>query len=57
MARYKSYSYEQAMFIPVQFQKQILPGSFEYALSYIVDNELELNIYGSFLNKVESSWI
>lgn len=45
MARYKSYSYEQAMFIPVHFQKQIIPGSFEYALSYIVDNELELSIF------------
>ncbi|MCG2712877.1 MAG: transposase [Candidatus Omnitrophica bacterium] len=45
MARYKSYSYEQAMFIPVHFQKQILPGSFEYALSYIVDNELNLSVF------------
>lgn len=45
MARYKHYSYEQAMFIPVHFQKQILPGSFEYALSYIVDNELELSVF------------
>lgn len=45
MARYKSYSYEQAMFIPVHFQKQILPGSFEYALNYIVDNELNLSVF------------
>jgi transposase len=45
MARYKSYSYEQAMFIPVHFQKQILPGSFEYALNYIVDNELDLSVF------------
>ncbi len=45
MARYKSYSYEQAMFIPVHFQKQILSGSFEYALNYIVDDELDLSVF------------
>jgi len=51
MARYKSYSYEQGMFIPVHFPKQILPGSFEYALNYIVDNELDLSIFeGKYKN-------
>jgi len=47
MARYKNYSYEQAMFIPINFNKQIIPGSFEYALSYIVDNELDLSVFES----------
>jgi hypothetical protein len=34
MARYKDYSYEQAKLIPISFQQQILPGSFEYTLNY-----------------------
>ena len=29
MARYKDYSYEQGKFIPISFDKQILPGTFE----------------------------
>ncbi len=47
MARYKSYSYEQSMLIPINFNKQIIPGTFEYALNYIVDNELQLNVFES----------
>jgi transposase len=45
MARYKNYSYEQSVFIPVNFDKQIIPGSFEHALNYIVDNELDLSVF------------
>ncbi len=45
MARYKPYSYEQGKFIPVFFNKQILPGTFEYTLSYLIDNELDLAIF------------
>ena len=41
MARYKPADYSQGQFIPIQFEKQILPGSFEYALSYVVDNKLD----------------
>ena len=33
MARYKDYSYFQ--FIPIFFEKQILPGTFEYSLNQI----------------------
>ena len=45
MAKYKEYSYDQGQLIPVRFEEQILPGTFEYALSYIVDNELDLSVF------------
>jgi len=45
MARYKKYSYSQGKFIPIQFSKQILPGTFEYTLNYLIDNELDLSIF------------
>ena len=32
MAKYKPYSYKQGQFIPVYFDKQIQPGTFEYTL-------------------------
>ncbi len=45
MARYKDYCYEQGKFIPVSFDKQILPGTFEYTLSYLVDHEIDLSAF------------
>ena len=45
MARYKPYSYAQGKLIPVYFEKQILPGTFEYSLNHIIDNELDLSIF------------
>ena len=45
MARYKAYSYDQGKLIPIYFSDQILPGTFEYALNHIVDNELDLSIF------------
>ncbi len=45
MARYKDYNYDQMKMIPVSYEQQILPGSFEYSLSYLIDNELELSAF------------
>ena len=45
MARYKPYSYEQTTMIPICFDRQIRPGTFEYALNFIVDNELDLTVF------------
>jgi transposase len=45
MARYKEYSYEQGKFIPIAFDKQILPGTFEYTLSYLIDHEIDLSMF------------
>jgi hypothetical protein len=32
MTRYKEFGYSQGKFIPIHFDKQILPGTFEYSL-------------------------
>jgi len=45
VARYKEYDYSQGKFIPLQFDKQILPGTFEYTLHYLINNELDLSIF------------
>ena len=45
MARYKEVHYDQDKFIPVSFHKQILPGTFEYTLSYLIDHELDLGVF------------
>lgn len=49
MARYRQYDYSQGKFIPVHFDKQILPGTFEYTLHYLIDNEIDLSISKSAL--------
>ena len=54
MAKYKKYSYEQARFIPIHFDKQIIPGTFEYTLSYLIDNEIDLSIFDNRYNNDET---
>jgi transposase len=45
MARFKEYSYEQTKLIPIAFSHQILPGTFEYTLNYLIDNEFDLSVF------------
>jgi transposase len=45
MARYKDYDYSQGKFIPIHFDRQMLPGTFEYSLHYLIDNEIDLSIF------------
>jgi len=42
MARYKPIQ-RNGMFIPVVFEEQIQPGTFEFALHHLVDHELDLS--------------
>ncbi len=42
MAHYKIDETYQNKFISVNFEQQILPGTFEYALVHIIDNHLDL---------------
>ncbi|SDU59152.1 transposase [Desulfobacula phenolica] len=50
MAKYKDYSYDQGVFLPVFFDKQILPGTFEYSLNHLIDNEVDLTIFDNRYN-------
>src|SRR5436190_16843484 len=45
MARYKEYCYEQTKLIPLSFSRQILPGTFEYTLNYLIDKEFDLTVF------------
>ncbi len=45
MARYKHYDYSQGKFIPISFDKQILPGTFEHTLHYLIDSEIDLSVF------------
>src|SRR5205809_7754170 len=45
MARYKEYCYEQTKLIPLSFSRHILPGTFEYTLNYLIDNQFDLSVF------------
>lgn len=47
MARYKHYDYNQTKMIPLRFADQIQPGTFEYTLNHVVDNDLDLSVFES----------
>jgi len=47
MARYKHYNYQQTKMLPVNFEEQILPGTFEHCVNYLVDHELDLQLFNS----------
>lgn len=41
----KEYDYSQGKFIPINFDKQILPGAFEHTLHYLIDNKIDLSVF------------
>lgn len=50
MANYKPDLSCQSKFVPIDFAQQILPGTFESALSHIVDKHLDLTTFDDWYN-------
>jgi transposase len=47
MARFKHYDYGQTKLLPINYERQILPGTFEHTLSYLIDNKIDLSVFDS----------
>lgn len=45
MAKYIPYNYNQTSMVVVNFQDQLQPGTFEYAVHYLVDHKLDLSCF------------
>lgn len=45
MGRYKHYDYAQMKMLPISFDRQILPGTFEYTLNYLIDEKIDLSVF------------
>ncbi|MGY6278409.1 IS1182 family transposase [Methylomonas sp. MgM2] len=45
MAKYIPYDYNQNLMVVINFQDQLQPGTFEYALHYLVTQRLDLSIF------------
>lgn len=45
MAKYKHYDYRQTKMLPISFDRQILPGTFEYTLNELLDQHIDLSVF------------
>jgi len=45
MARYKHYDYGQTKLLAISYERQILPGTFEHTLSFLIDNKIDLSVF------------
>jgi transposase len=45
MARYKPDQYDQMVLVPLSFQDQLEPGTFEYTLNELVEQHLDLSVF------------
>jgi transposase len=54
MARYKDTQNDHMKMIPVSFEQQILPGTFEHSLAWLVDNDLDLTAFDNHYQNDET---
>ena len=45
MAKYKHFSYDQGVMIAVNFNSQIVEGSIEHTINWLVDNKIDLTVF------------
>ena len=45
MASYKHYDFDQLIFAPISLEEQLVPGTLEFAIHYIVEERLDMSIF------------
>ncbi len=45
MARFKPYKYDQMVMVPVSFQNQLEPGTFEHTINELVEHHIDLSVF------------
>ena len=45
MPKFLPYNTNQNLMIPVNLSEQLVPGTFEYTLNYLVDHEMDVSIF------------
>lgn len=45
MAKYKPYDYSQSLLIPVSLQKQLMPGTLEFAIHTLVEGRMDMSVF------------
>jgi len=47
MPRFKPYNYDQSRFIAIDYRRQILPGTFEYAIDRLINERVDMKGFAS----------
>jgi len=45
MPKYKPYNYDQISMVVINYQEQLQPGTFEYSLHHLIDQQMDLSIF------------
>jgi len=45
MPRFIPYDYNQSSMVVINYEDQLVPGTFEYAIHFLIDNKLDLSIF------------
>ncbi len=45
MAKYKPYNYDQLVMIPISLENQLEPGTLEYTINELVENNIDLSVF------------
>ncbi len=45
MPKFKPYNYDQHSMVVINYQDQLQPGTFDYAVHYLIDNKLDLSVF------------
>ena len=45
MPKFKSYDYNQSAMVVINFEEQLQPGTFEYAIHRLITDKLDLSIF------------
>jgi len=45
MARFKPYKYDQMVMVPISFQNQLEPGTFEHTINELVERHIDLSVF------------
>jgi transposase len=54
MARYKHYDYAQTKLLPISYERQIIAGTFEHTLGYLIDEKIDLSVFEARYNNDET---
>ncbi|TAL29591.1 MAG: transposase [Spirochaetes bacterium] len=54
MPRYKNYDYAQSLLLPVNFKEQIIPGTLEYTIHFIVEEKIDISPLEKRFNNEET---
>jgi transposase len=54
MPRYKTYTYDQLVMLPISLENQLVPGTLEHTINQLVENHIDLSVFEGRYNNDET---